>query len=157
MECIDSLKEQTFRDFETILVDNGSTDGSADFAEEQYGDFIRIIRIEKNLGYTGGNNVGIRAARGEYIVLLNNDTWVEPTWLEELVKAIGSDPQVGMWASKVYSYYQRDRIEGGGRAHLLGWIEPGPRPVRAGSRPVRKDRRNFFPTRVWGDVSKRSL
>ena len=118
-ECVDSLKEQTFRDFETILVDNGSTDGSAEFAEKRYGDFIRIIRNEKNLGFTGGNNVGIRAARGRYIVLLNNDTWAEPTWLEELVKATYLDPPVGMWASKVYSYYKRNQIEAVGE--LIYW------------------------------------
>ena len=119
MECIDSLKEQTFRNFETILVDNGSTDGSADFAKKHYGDFIRIIRIEKNLGYTGGNNVGIRAARGEYFILLNNDTWAEPTWLEELVKATYLDRPIGMWASKVYSYYKRNQIEAVGE--LIYW------------------------------------
>lgn len=110
-ECIDSLKEQTFRDFETILVDNGSADGSVELAKQRYGEFLRIIRNSKNLGFTGGNNVGIRAARGEFIVLLNNDTRTEPTWLEELVKAIGPDPRVGMWASKVYSYFRRDQIE----------------------------------------------
>jgi GT2 family glycosyltransferase len=119
MECIDSLKEQTFHDFETILVDNGSTDDSAKFAEERYGDFIRIIRNEKNLGYTGGNNVGIRAARGEYIVLLNNDTWAMATWLEELVKATCLERPVGMWASKVYSYYKRNQIEAVGE--LIYW------------------------------------
>jgi GT2 family glycosyltransferase len=118
-ECIDSLIEQTFCDFEVILVDNGSTDGSAEFVEERYGEFIRIIRNKENLGFTGGNNVGIRSARGKYIVLLNNDTVVEPTWLGELVKAIGPDPQVGMWASKVYSYHQRDRIEAVGE--LIYW------------------------------------
>lgn len=119
MECVDSLKEQTFHDFETILVDNGSTDGSVQFVEERYGDFIRIIRNEKNLGFAGGNNVGIRAARGEYIVLLNNDTWADPHWLEELVKATQFDSPVGMWGSKVCSYYQRDRIEGAGE--LIYW------------------------------------
>lgn len=119
MECIDSLKEQTFHDFETILVDNGSTDGSATFAEERYGDFIRIIRNEKNLGYTGGNNVGIRAARGDYIVLLNNDTWAKATWLEELAKATYLGRPVGMWASKVYSYYKRNQIEAVGE--LIYW------------------------------------
>ncbi len=118
-ECMDSLKEQTFRDFETILVDNGSTDGSAEFVEERYGKFVRIIRNKKNLGFTGGNNVGIRAARGEYIVLLNNDTWAPPTWLNELVKATPLGPPIGMWGSKVCSYYQRDRIEGIGE--LIYW------------------------------------
>ncbi len=52
-ECIDSLKGQTFQDFETLLVDNGSTDGSADFAEAQYGEFIRVLRNKKNLGFAG--------------------------------------------------------------------------------------------------------
>ncbi|MGZ3493159.1 MAG: glycosyltransferase family 2 protein [Thermodesulfobacteriota bacterium] len=119
VECIDSLKDQTFRDFETILVDNGSTDGSAEFAEERYGGFIRVIRNKKNLGFTGGNNVGIEAARGEYIVLLNNDTWAEPTWLQELAKATSFNRPIGMWASKVCSYYKRDQIEGVGE--LIYW------------------------------------
>ena len=118
-ECIDSLRRQTFQNFETILVDNGSTDGSAEFAEESYGGFVQIIRNERNLGFTGGNNVGIRSSRGEYIVLLNNDTSVEPTYLEELVKAIGSNLQIGMWASKVFSYQHRDRIEAVGE--LIYW------------------------------------
>ena len=118
-ECIDSLKEQTFHDFEIILVDNGSTDGSAEFAVERYGEFVRIIRNKKNLGFTGGNNVGIQAARGEYIVLLNNDTWTAPTWLEELVKTTYLDRPIGMWASKVYSYYKRNQIEAVGE--LIYW------------------------------------
>jgi GT2 family glycosyltransferase len=100
-------------------VDNGSTDGSAKFAEERYGDFIRIIRNENNLGYTGGNNVGIQEAKGEYIVLLNNDTQADPAWLEALVEAIGVNPQIGMWASKVYSYYKRNQIEAVGE--LIYW------------------------------------
>jgi len=118
-ECMDSLKEQTFHDFETILVDNGSTDGSAEFVEEGYGEFIRVIRNKRNLGFTGGNNVGIQAARGEYIVLLNNDTWAPPNWLDELVKATHLSPPIGMWASKVYSYYKRSQIEAVGE--LIYW------------------------------------
>jgi GT2 family glycosyltransferase len=118
-ECIDSLKEQTFRDFETILVDNGSTDGSVEFAEKRYGDFIQIIRNKKNLGFTGGNNVGIQAARGRYIVLLNNDTWAAPTWLEELAKATSLECPIGMWASKLYSYNRRNQIEAVGELIYL--------------------------------------
>ena len=110
-ECLDSLKDQTYSHFETILVDNGSTDGSADFVQQRYGDFVRTIRNEINLGFAGGNNVGIRNAKGDYIVLLNNDTWADPHWLEELVKAIDGHERIGMWGSKIYSYYQRDRIE----------------------------------------------
>jgi GT2 family glycosyltransferase len=116
---MDSLKAQTFQNFETILVDNGSTDGSAEFAQKRYGEFIRVLRNKENLGFAGGNNVGIQAARGEYIVLLNNDTWADPHWLEELVKATQCGPPVGMWGSKICSYYQRDRIEGVGE--LIYW------------------------------------
>lgn len=118
-ECIDSLKGQTFQNFETILVDNGSIDDSVEFAAKCYGDFIRIIRNSKNLGFTGGNNVGIQASKGEYIVLLNNDTWADPRWLEELARATRFDPPIGMWGSKVRSYYQRNRIEGAGE--LIYW------------------------------------
>ena len=118
-ECIDSLKEQTFRDFETILVDNGSTDGSAEFAEKRYGEFIRVLRNNENLGFAGGNNIGIQAARGKYIVLLNNDTWADPHWLEELVKATQIDSLIGMWGSKIRSYFQRNKIEGIGE--LIYW------------------------------------
>jgi GT2 family glycosyltransferase len=110
-ECIDSLKTQTYRDFETILVDNGSSDGSADFVEQSYAGFVRVLRNTENLGYTGGNNEGIRSARGQYVVLLNNDTVVEPGWIEELIKATRCDASVGMWASKVKAYDDRNRIE----------------------------------------------
>jgi GT2 family glycosyltransferase len=110
-ECIDSLKRQTCPDFETILVDNGSSDGSADFVQERYGEFVRVLMNRENLGYTGGNNAGIRAARGEYIALLNNDTVVEPDWIDELIKATRYDGGIGMWASKVKSYDDRNRIE----------------------------------------------
>lgn len=110
-ECLNSLQDQTYTHFETILVDNGSTDGSVEFVRERYEKFVRIIRNETNLGFAGGNNVGIRAATGEFIVLLNNDTWADPRWLEELVHAIDADPIIGMWGSKIYSYYRRDRIE----------------------------------------------
>lgn len=118
-ECLDSLREQTFDNFETILVDNGSTDGSAEFVLDRYGDSVRIIKCPRNFGYTGGNNIGIRSSRGECIVLLNNDTKVEPTWLEELVKAVGINPRAGMWASKVYSYFQKNQIEAVGE--LIYW------------------------------------
>ncbi|MGB9629859.1 MAG: glycosyltransferase family 2 protein [Thermodesulfobacteriota bacterium] len=118
-ECLDSLREQTYPHFEIILVDNGSTDGSVDFVCERYGAFVKVIRNKTNLGFAGGNNAGIRIARGDYIVLLNNDTQADSHWLEELVKATDWDPKVGMWGSKIYSYHQRDQIDAVGE--LLYW------------------------------------
>jgi len=95
-DCLASLRDQTFRDFETIVVDNGSTDGSADGLKD-----CVVIRLQKNRGFARGNNEGICAAHGEYIALLNNDARANSFWLEELVKAAEKYPEVGMFASGV--------------------------------------------------------
>src|SRR3972149_2223016 len=77
-ECLESLKHQTFKDFETILVDNGSTDRSVEFVSERYGDFVRLLQHSKNLGVAAGNNTGIRSSRGRFVIFLNNDTVARP-------------------------------------------------------------------------------
>jgi GT2 family glycosyltransferase len=72
-ECLESLRRQTFQDFEIILVDNGSRDGSVEYIRERYGE-VKLVTLSVNKGFAGGNNAGIRIASGNYIVLLNNDT-----------------------------------------------------------------------------------
>jgi len=99
-DCLSSLELQTYRDFETILVDNASTDGSVEFVEENY-PMVRIIRNRENLGFAGGTNAGIRAARGEYILTLNNDTRADPHFMERLRSAMDADPGTGMCAAKM--------------------------------------------------------
>jgi len=101
-ECLDSLRRQTFRDFEVILVDNGSEDGSIESVQFLFPQLGRILRHPRNLGFAGGNNSGIRMAQGRYIALLNNDAQADPHWLEALVQTAEEDSQVGMWASKIY-------------------------------------------------------
>ncbi len=101
-ECLGSLRSQTFTDFEVVLVDNGSTDGSVEYIRSYFPEFSRIIRNVENKGFAKGNNQGIREARGKYIALLNNDARADSHWLEELVKAGEEDPLAGMLASKVY-------------------------------------------------------
>src|SRR5512135_3086042 len=81
-ECLDSVLAQNYRDFETILVDNGSNDGSVDFLRTRYGDQIRLVPLDTNAGFGGGNNRGIESARGKWVVFLNNDTQADPRWLE---------------------------------------------------------------------------
>ncbi len=97
--CLPTLFAQTFTDFEVILVDNGSTDGSVEWVEAHYPQFC-LIRNETNVGFAAGNNQAIRASQAEFIVTLNNDTRAEPGWLAALVEA-ASDPAVGMVASKM--------------------------------------------------------
>lgn len=102
-ECLDSLMAQRFLDFEIILVDNGSHDGSVDFVREHY-PAVRLIVLDENRGFSEGSNVGIRCATGRYVALLNNDTKADPGWLEQLVYAAEAAPAAGMWASKILSY-----------------------------------------------------
>ena len=83
-ECIESVLETDYENFEVIIVDNASKDNSVNICKEKFNS-VKIIENEKNLGYCEGNNVGIRKAKGEYVVILNPDTIVEKNWLTELV------------------------------------------------------------------------
>lgn len=110
-ECLASLQAQTYLPREIILVINGSEDGSADFVRRRFDHSIRVIELAENIGYTGGNNAGIRSARGEYIALLNDDTRVDSDWLQEMVKALESRPDCAMAAGKILSYYHPEIID----------------------------------------------
>jgi GT2 family glycosyltransferase len=102
-ECLSALLAQTYPEKEIILVDNASSDGTVSFVRERFPS-VRLVANEKNLGYTGGNNAGIRAARGVYIALINNDTRADPAWLSALVAAMRGDPSCAMVAGKILSY-----------------------------------------------------
>ena len=117
-DCLGSLRTQTYRDYEAILVDNGSSDGSVEFVRTQFPE-VHLIVLPENRGFAGGNNVGIAAATGQYIALLNNDTKADPDWLSSLVNATASGSQVGMWASKILSYDAPTVIDNTGL--LLYW------------------------------------
>ena len=116
-ECLESLKAQTYKALEVILVINGSNDGSAEFVREHFGDFVRIIELPENIGYTGGNNVGLRAARGDHLALLNDDTRLHPDWLENMVEALEKQTDYGMAACKILSYYHPEIIDNVG--HII--------------------------------------
>src|SRR5580765_2750474 len=84
--------------FETIVVDNGSSDGSAEVAEREFG--ARVIRNRENRGFCAANNQGIAAARGEFVALLNNDAEADPRWLAAL-HTVCAQPEIGMAATKI--------------------------------------------------------
>jgi GT2 family glycosyltransferase len=113
--CLASLQRQADVAFETIVVDNGSTDGSADMAEREFG--ARVIRNAGNRGFCAANNQGIAAARGEFIALLNNDAEADPGWLAALYRMCSRSPEVGMAASKVLEWEDPRRIDKAG--HLI--------------------------------------
>ena len=86
LNCVDSVFKSTYPNFEVIIVDNLSTDNSHIRCKEKFKK-IQLIENEKNLGYCEGNNVGIKSAKGEFILILNPDTIVDPDWLNELFRA----------------------------------------------------------------------
>ena len=119
--CLESLSGQVGAEFETILVDNGSTDGSVEMAEREFGSRaelgLRVIANRENRGFCAANNQGIAAGRGEYVALLNNDAEAGPGWLAGLRRAIGSAPEIGMAASKIVVWEDPRRIDKAG--HLI--------------------------------------
>jgi GT2 family glycosyltransferase len=98
--CIASLQAQTYHDFDIVLVDNGSVDGSTALVREEF-PFVTLIENKYNVGFATANNQAIRATEAEFVATLNNDTQVEPGWLEALVSAMDQAPDVGMCASKM--------------------------------------------------------
>ena len=86
LNCIESIKKSAYKNLEIIVVDNISTDKSQETCKEKYPD-IKLIQNDENFGYCEGNNIGIREAEGDYIIILNPDTIVESNWIEELISA----------------------------------------------------------------------
>ncbi|MFH1624074.1 MAG: glycosyltransferase [Pseudomonadota bacterium] len=100
-KCIESILRYTKEPYELIFVDNGSTDGTVEYLKTvQSSEFrvqsIRIIENTSNRGFAAGNNQGIGAARGDYILLLNNDIIVTDGWLQEMIRGAESDPKIGI-------------------------------------------------------------
>jgi hypothetical protein len=105
-----------YPNFEVILVDNASIDGSYESVVSQFGNDNRlvIIRNDTNKGFAGGNNVGLKYAKGSYIALLNNDTEVERNWLTEAVKIAESDEKIAIVQSKLFFWHDHDMLESAG-------------------------------------------
>ena len=126
-DCFQSLRNQSFTDFETILADNGSTDGTQAYVHEQYPE-VTLLELGENRGFTGACNAGYAAATGDIIILLNNDTEVDPNWLREIDAAFELHPNVGAIASKMMLFDRRDHFHTAGDYYRVDGI-PGNRGV----------------------------
>lgn len=113
--CFTSLTATEYRPLEIIMVDNASTDESVSFVKERFPD-VKIITSPENGGFSKGNNIGIRAAEGKYVVLLNNDVRVESGWLTPLVQAAEADPAVAALQPKLRSMTDESAFEYAGAA-----------------------------------------
>lgn len=101
-ECFDSLESLNYprEQFEVILGDNASTDNSIAFTQANY-PWVRIVKFDDNYGFCKPNNICAKEAKGEYLVFLNNDTFVDKNWLMELVLGVLSEPGIVSCASKI--------------------------------------------------------
>jgi glycosyltransferase involved in cell wall biosynthesis len=101
VEALDSLQRQTYKDFEVLVIDDGSSDDTYDIARRHPISMLRLIRHEENMGVAAARNTGIKWARGEYIALLDGDDIAFPTRLERQVCALDADPSLAMVGSQV--------------------------------------------------------
>lgn len=111
--CLDSLLAQTYRPLEVLVVDNASEDGSQELVKECY-PTVQLIELPDNRGFTGACNAGMVAAKGEVIVLLNNDTEAEPDWIEQIMAAFSRHADAGIVASKMLLFDKRDTLHTSG-------------------------------------------
>jgi GT2 family glycosyltransferase len=125
--CLNALRAQIYRNFEVIVADNASRDDSLQLLARDYPE-VKVVALPENRGFTGGNNAGIRAASGEIIILLNNDTEADPHWLEEISAAFERHPEAGLVASKMMLFDRRDTFHTAGDFYRLDGI-PGNRGV----------------------------
>jgi GT2 family glycosyltransferase len=125
--CLAALRLQTCRDFEIIVVDNASTDDSCAWLAREYPE-ARVLALASNRGFAPAVNTGIRAARGETLVLLNNDTEADPAWLAEIAWALERNPRAGMVACKLRLFDRRDHLHSAGDFYRVDGI-PGNRGV----------------------------
>ncbi len=110
-----SLRAQTFRDFEVVVVDNGSSDGTEAMLRAEFPE-VRVVPFPENRGFAVAVNAGVAAARGRYLMLLNNDAEAEPRWLEALVAVLDARPEVGSVASKMLTARDPSIVDSAGAA-----------------------------------------
>ena len=116
-----SLEHQTIKDFEVIVVDNGSTDGSTSFIDANY-PWVHVIGLSDNFGFSKAVNEGIYASRAPYVLLLNNDTEVETDFVEEMLSAIKRHKKAFSCSARMIQFFDRDKLDDAGNYYnALGW------------------------------------
>ena len=137
--CLGGLLNQTFKDFEILLVDQGQKDGSSDTAlrvfSDHFGTRLRLLRAGRNLGFGGGCNLALSHARGRWVALLDTDAVPDPPWLEALVTAAEGDETVAMCASRIRLLANPEFLENAGHGlYSDGLLVPRGRGSRDGPR-----------------------
>lgn len=137
--CFQALNAQSEQNFELLVVDNGSSDGSVEWLKEHE---IPSVFLSENTGFCGAVNVGIKKARTPYVILLNNDTQPKPDYVKEMIRAIERSPKIFSVSSKMIQLYHKDLMDDAGDMYsILGWAYQ--RGVGQSSRGYKRPRRIF--------------
>jgi GT2 family glycosyltransferase len=123
-DCLSSIFRSEFKDFMVVLVDNTSADGSREMVAAEF-PAVKVLALSENRGYAGGCNEGVRQSDSEYVLLLNDDTVMEPQTLGELVRALDNDAQIALAQPKLLNINDRERFDYsgacGGLIDILGY------------------------------------
>ena len=119
--CLDSLRNQSYKDFETLVVDNASEDGSYEYMKEHYPE-VKLVRLDKNYGFSAAVNKGIDLSETPYVILLNNDTEADENFVLELVNGIEKSDDIFSCSSRMISFHDRNVLDDAGDLYsLVGW------------------------------------
>lgn len=151
--CLAALKAQTFSDFETIVVDNGSSDGSLDLLRSSG---VNLVELGYNAGFPAAVNAGIQASSSEFVILLNNDTQADPSWLERLISAMDANPSYSWGSSKLVRFDEPELLDSAGHVYSL-WVGAA-HNIGEGERANRFDEpRRIFGAAAAASIYRRSL
>jgi len=117
MELLDSLKKITYPEVEIIVIDNGSPSDNPQIIKDHFPE-TQLITSDKNLGFAGGNNLGIKASKGDYLLFINNDTEVPPGFLEPLVELLENDRKIGMVSPKIKFHWNPEIVQYAGFSEM---------------------------------------
>lgn len=115
-----SLQKLSYKNVEVIVVDNASPKDCPEVLKETYPE-INLIKSENNLGFAGGNNLGVKAAKGDYLLFINNDTIVPENFLEPLLQTLQNDPNIGMVSPKIKFHWNQELIQYAGYTAMNTW------------------------------------
>ncbi len=102
-KCLDAIAKQSYPNIEIIVIDNNSTDGTVKYLKENFPE-VKLVENRENKGFCAGHNIGIKLSRGDFILCLNPDVFIEKTYIEELLKVMNDNPNVGGCIGKLYQY-----------------------------------------------------
>ncbi|PRX57576.1 glycosyltransferase family 2 protein [Flagellimonas meridianipacifica] len=120
LDLLKSARNLTYPNYEIIVVDNASPNDNPDIIKEMYPE-IRLIKSPENLGFAGGNNLGVKEAKGEYLLFINNDTIVPPDFIQPLVETLQSDEKIGMVSPKIKFHWDPTLIQYAGYTPMNKW------------------------------------